>query len=70
MAERIQKNVREHHFRIKDNPISVTLSIGLFSFQDLERIDTSTFIEKADQALLQAKRLGKDRIFSAEAQTP
>jgi len=43
-----------------------TVSIGLFSFQDLKRIDRETFIEKEDQALLQAKQSGKNIIFAEQ----
>ena len=63
VAERIQKNIRQHSFRFKETPLTVTVSIGLLSFPADKKIDIETFIDEVDQALLEAKRLGKDRIL-------
>ena len=47
-------------------PLSVTISIGVASYGD-EATDIASLIEKADQALYEAKRLGRDRVFAAPA---
>lgn len=65
VAERIQRNIRRHSFRVKESPVGVTVSIGLFSFSESQKITIETFIDQTDQVLLQAKRMGKDRILSA-----
>lgn len=68
VAERVQRNFQGHVFSTKEGPLSITVSIGLFSFQDLKKIDRETFIEKADQALLRAKQLGKNTVFAEQGE--
>ena len=63
VAERIQKNIRQHSFRFKETPLAVTVSIGLLSFPAGRKIDVETFIEEVDRVMLEAKRLGKDRVL-------
>ena len=62
VAERIQRNIRQHSFRVKEIPLSLTVSIGLFSFPPSQKLDTFTFIDRADQVMLQAKKSGKNAI--------
>ncbi|POB09995.1 hypothetical protein CO251_12335 [Sulfobacillus sp. hq2] len=57
LAERLRTATRQHDFHIGT---AVTISLGLTA---LEREDTpETAIHRADAALYQAKRLGKDRV--------
>lgn len=65
VAERIQENFRGHQFTAGGQSLPVTLSIGLFSFQELEGLDMESLVQKVDQILLQAKRSGKNVIFTA-----
>jgi len=59
---------------IQDNPIAispkkqipVTVSIGIGVSSDRKRLDSDTLIKAADQALYQAKNLGRNRVFMAE----
>ncbi len=42
----------------------MTVSVGLFSFEKTEDLDKTQFIEKIDQAMFEAKKLGKNRMFA------
>ena len=64
VSERLLQNVRQHRFKTKRGYISLTVSIGLFSFEDTKDLDKTQFIEKIDQAMFQAKSLGKNRMFA------
>jgi len=63
VAERIQGNARGYHFNQPENSLSLTVSIGISSFQNSKDIDRTHLIEKTDQALLKAKSLGKNECF-------
>lgn len=67
VAERILKNVRSHKFEVQGQPLPITLSIGLHSFESVGQVSCEELIEKADHALLAAKRKGKNRVFSYAA---
>lgn len=62
VAERIRSAVRDHKFHLLDGQtIHVTVSIGVAVYPDsVEDIDQ--LVEKADQALYEAKRTGRDRV--------
>jgi len=57
LAERILAAVRMHIF---STPWPLTVSAGLASLQPDQNPDT--LFAQADEALLQAKRLGRDRL--------
>jgi len=63
VAERIQKTVREYRFNQPERLLSLTVSVGISSFQDSKDIDLTQLVERTDQALLKAKSLGKDECF-------
>lgn len=62
VAERIRENVAKRPFQVDETALPLTASIGLISFEDVERIDKAVLIERIDQAMLNAKRLGKNTI--------
>jgi diguanylate cyclase (GGDEF)-like protein len=64
VAERILQNIRQHRFKTKGDYISLTVSVGLFYFKDTTGLDKTQFIERIDEAMFQAKALGKDKVFS------
>lgn len=64
VAHRIQKNIAKHEFLYHKKALKVSVSIGLFFFEDLKEMDVTGFIEKIDKALRRAKTLGKNRVFS------
>lgn len=64
LANRIQKDVRQHQFKTLRDYISVTVSIGVVHFKDNKDLNKLAFIERLDKAMYLAKNLGKDRIFT------
>ena len=61
VAERIRKNIEETVFEFKESKISVTLTCGLSAHHGAE--DTiESCIKRADQALYQGKKQGKNQI--------
>lgn len=63
-AERIRESIRDYRISQGKNLISVTVSIGVATFPDnaSSRVE---LIEKADTALYQAKKEGRDRVCIA-----
>jgi diguanylate cyclase (GGDEF)-like protein len=64
VAERIRKRIENHEF---EGNIRVTVSIGIYVFQSHEECATEIdMLEKADQALYQAKNTGRNRVIFFE----
>jgi len=59
-AERLRKTVDEHPFRGKPSG-QVTLSIGVSTYPE-DGLNTKTLISRADEALYQAKKDGRNRV--------
>jgi diguanylate cyclase (GGDEF)-like protein len=59
-AERIRKTVEETDFVYKEKQIFVTISVGVSEYS--KEKDLNEFIEKADQALYQAKETGRNKV--------
>ena len=64
IAIKIRDRLRKQMFRAEGQDFSVTLSIGL-SHCPKDAADRARLIEKADSALYQAKRSGRDRVVLA-----
>lgn len=61
VAERIMKSVRANKLLYKEHQIKITLSIGSACLQKDDTYDS--FIGRADKALYEAKRNGKDQLI-------
>ncbi|MDF2548676.1 MAG: diguanylate cyclase protein [Anaerosolibacter sp.] len=62
-AERIRKQVEAYSFRLSDGKeIKITISIGISTYPENVK-DLSKIIEKADNALYEAKRTGRNKII-------
>jgi diguanylate cyclase (GGDEF)-like protein len=61
VAERIRKKTEDNPLFIEGKPVSIQLSIGLTRFQP-DDSDLNSILRRADQALLEAKKQGKNRI--------
>ena len=63
LAERVLEDVREHRFSMQHSLSSaqITLSMGVATYPN-HADDAEGLVDAADNALLQAKREGKDRI--------
>ena len=59
VAERIRAAVEANKFGRKDKPLSLTISLGVAAFQNGDEPDT--LIERADLALYEAKRSGRNK---------
>ncbi|MCG3176641.1 MAG: hypothetical protein MOGMAGMI_01599 [Candidatus Omnitrophica bacterium] len=73
VAERVRSRIQSTAFVRGRVPggVRVTASLGLFAYQTLEELDAGRFVERADQAMMSAKRSGKDRvIFFPQSQGP
>ncbi len=74
IAERIRELIKNHTVRNgQGQAIRVTVSVGVahFSGTDLQALPTpDVIVQRADDALLQAKRRGRNRTVLFEAATP
>lgn len=62
ISERIRKAIENHIFILSSgDKIKVTVSIGLATFNSTDNDETS-LLEKADKALYQAKRMGRNQV--------
>lgn len=65
VAERVRARIQSAGFvrsRV-DGGVRLTASLGLFAYHTLKELDADSFVERADQAMLRAKRSGKDRVI-------
>lgn len=61
VGERMRQQVEHHEFMVQGVKIPVTISIGITSFQ--ENDNAQMLFKRADSALYEAKRLGRNRIM-------
>ncbi len=62
LAERIRKKIEQGVFESKGKKVDVTVSIGVASLEYPSIGNEKQLIEQADQALYQAKRMGRNRV--------
>ena len=63
IAERLRKTISGAQFPLPQGNVLVTVSIGLSNYPE-DGIEGSEVLEKADQALYQAKTAGRNRVHS------
>ena len=68
VSDRLRRRVAASLFSVPGlpHPLGITVSIGLASFPD-DALTKKTLVERADQALYQAKRSGKNCIVTASS---
>jgi diguanylate cyclase (GGDEF)-like protein len=62
LLERIRRLVERSVFCLPNHPLTITVSTGVTQL-DLERHTSFEFVEEADNALYEAKNLGKNRVI-------
>ena len=60
-AERLRKSIANHFIIQKDEKVSISVSIGIAMFP-VHGTSGETLLQKADQALYEAKQMGKNRV--------
>ena len=60
VLEKIRDAIANATFNYKERPLNITLSIGLTDFRAQDSLDSA--FERADQALYQAKLVGRNRV--------
>jgi two-component system cell cycle response regulator len=68
VADRLRRRVAARLFSVAGlpHPLGITVSVGLASFPD-DALTKRTLVERADQALYQAKRSGKNCLVTASS---
>ena len=64
LCERIRKAVRDHALNLSGSEIRYSLSIGVADFDLKKRNSSTALLEAADLKLYQAKRSGRNRVYS------
>lgn len=59
-AEFVRRSIEQHHFRLEDRTIRLTVSIGIASLAK-DCGDAGTLLKRADQAVYQAKEKGRNK---------
>jgi len=67
--ERIRAEVESHVFRFEGREIRVTVSIGVVTVYPHERLSINEIVERADRAMYEAKRSGKNRVVEFKEQS-
>ena len=60
VLDKIRDAIANAAFNYKEQPLSITLSIGLTEFRDKDSLDSA--FERADQALYRAKQSGRNQV--------
>lgn len=63
IAERIRKTIEKEKIKHKRKTISITVSIGVSEFKSSSKQNIIDVIRKADSAMYEAKRLGRNRVI-------
>jgi len=63
LAERLRKAMRSQAFEVAGKRFSITASFGVAGVEDTPPAKIDDLLEKADQALLTAKRAGRNRVL-------
>ena len=69
LLERIRELIAQTVFCLPENPLTISMSVGV---AELENTQNTTFelVERADVALYEAKRQGKNRVVSSSSLLP
>jgi diguanylate cyclase (GGDEF)-like protein len=66
VSERIRQAIESRNFKVYDEDLKITISIGLSTFPN-DACEAIALIDKADAALYKAKQLGRNRVCIYES---
>jgi two-component system cell cycle response regulator len=61
VSERLRESIAKRQFKISSNHIKITVSLGISCFSPQEALSEEKLIKRADDALYQAKKSGKNK---------
>lgn len=62
LAERVRKTISERDFRVQNETVDVTVSVGVTTLLECGASNPDEFVEASDEALYEAKRAGRNCI--------
>jgi len=62
-AERILDSLRNHDYRIREDTLHITASIGLANLRQIDARTPKELFMRADEALYQAKQRGRNQVY-------
>jgi diguanylate cyclase (GGDEF)-like protein len=66
VAQRIRKVVEEHKYPGSNQPLHVTISVGVAQFDPARDIEKRQLVERTDKSLYGAKHAGRNRVAAAK----
>ncbi len=66
VAENLRRSVKSFDFTLPSRQIHLTMSIGIASCTKFDKLDANQLILRADKALYQAKRSGRDLVCNSD----
>lgn len=64
IASRIRKSVEEYEFSGQDEPLHVTISIGVAQYDESRDVTSKDLIKRSDLALYKAKESGRNKVVA------
>jgi len=66
LAEKIRREVAAKTFRFESSKINLTISAGVLAVKNFEDADYDSIYKKSDDAMYEAKKMGKNRVVVSE----
>jgi diguanylate cyclase (GGDEF)-like protein len=64
IADRVKRSVREHPIQVRESRLAATVTVGVHTCTDPNALHPATLVEKAGEALSEAKQSGKDSVVA------